>query len=55
MEVFLLSRAVKSNKIDLGRVGFLYEVNRHLPLQRFDSKKNNKHHAQAQGAGSSFL
>ncbi len=25
-EVFLLSRAVKSNKIDLGRAGFLYEV-----------------------------
>ncbi len=25
-EVFLLSRAVKFNKIDLGRAGFLYEV-----------------------------
>ncbi len=34
-----MSRAVKSNKIDLGRAGFLYEANRHLPLQRFDSNK----------------
>ncbi len=25
-EVFLLSHSVKSNKIDLGRAGFLYEV-----------------------------
>ncbi len=39
MEVFLLSHAVKSNMIDLGRAGFLYEANRHLPLQRFDSNK----------------
>jgi hypothetical protein len=39
MEVFLLSHAVKSNKIDLGRAGFLYEAIRHLPLQRFDSNK----------------
>ncbi len=35
----MLSRAVKSNKIDLGRAGFLYEANRHLPLQRFVSNK----------------
>ncbi len=35
----MLSRTIKSNKIDLGRAGFLYEVNRHLPLQRFDSNK----------------
>ncbi len=35
----MLSRAVKSNKIDLGRAGFLYEANRHFPLQRFDSNK----------------
>ncbi len=35
----MLSRAVKSYKIDLGRAGFLYEANRHLPLQRFDSNK----------------
>ncbi len=34
-----MSRTVKSNKIDLGRAGFLYEVNRHLPLQHFDSNK----------------
>ncbi len=35
----MLSCAVKSNKIDLGWAGFLYEANRHLPLQRFDSNK----------------
>ncbi len=35
----MLSRAVKSNKIDLGRAGFLYEANKHLLLQRFDSNK----------------
>ncbi len=35
----MLSRAVKSNKIDLGRAGFLYEANKHLPLQCFDSNK----------------
>ncbi len=34
-----MSRTVKSNKIDLGRAEFLYEVNRHLPLQRFGSNK----------------
>ncbi len=34
-----MSRAVKSNKIDLGRAGFPHEANRHLPLQRFDSNK----------------
>ncbi len=34
-----MSRAVKSNKIDLDRAGLLYEANRHLPLQHFDSNK----------------
>ncbi len=60
MEVFLLSRAVKSNMIYSDRAGFLDEMNRLHQRQQmaevFLSLINNNHHEQipgpqAKGAG----